>query len=271
MSILNFFEQLASTDIKTEDQQTRRESILALTNFSKKFAMATIPGALLASLPGIANAQSGNAIADILNFALTLEYLENNFYSQGLSSGVILAADLPIFQQISKHESEHVIYLQTAISGLGVTPVSTPNFDFTANGAFAPFTNYNDFLALSQAFEDTGVRAYKGQAAGLQSSPATLQVALQIHSVEARHACEVRRLRASKGLDSNLKGWITGSSRGTLPSATQPVYDGEQNVTQGAVTDVSSLSSYGTNAATEAFDEPLTKAQVNAIASLFIH
>jgi rubrerythrin len=53
-------------------------------------------------------------------------------------------------------------------------------------------------LALAQAFEDTGVRAYKGQAANLMSKPDLLTAALQIHSVEARHASEVRRLRGQK-------------------------------------------------------------------------
>jgi hypothetical protein len=75
---------------------------------------------------------------------------------------------------------------------------SKPTFDFTVGGAFDPFNNYTQFLALSQAFEDTGVRAYKGQATNLISTPDLLTAALQIHSVEARHASEVRRLRGLK-------------------------------------------------------------------------
>jgi rubrerythrin len=63
---------------------------------------------------------------------------------------------------------------------------------------FFSFTDYQQFLALAQAFEDTGVRAYKGQAANLMSKPDLLTAALQIHSVEARHASEVRRLRGQK-------------------------------------------------------------------------
>jgi|GEM_PF-4100513 len=54
------------------------------------------------------------------------------------------------------------------------------------------------FLELSQTFEDTGVKAYKGQAGNLITSPTLLTAALRIHSVEARHAAEIRRLRGEK-------------------------------------------------------------------------
>jgi hypothetical protein len=95
------------------------------------------------------------------------------------------------------------------------------------------------------------VRAYKGQAAALMANDAILTTALQIHSVEARHASAVRRLRGEKG-------WITGNQT-TLPAAAAGIYAGEE-AGQG-VTSVASA---------EAFDEPLTMDQVNAIAGLFI-
>jgi hypothetical protein len=194
----------------------------------------------------------------VLNFALKLEYLENRFYLNGLAaSGAIAAANRTVFQQISKHESAHVAYLKTA---LGSSAIAEPTFDFTANGAFPDvFTNPATFLILSQGFEDTGVRAYKGQAGALQSQPTILQAALQIHSVEARHASEVRRIRGQKG-------WITGAA--TDVPALAATYAGEDNTTQGGVP-LSTITS-NTNAATEAFDEPLTMAQVLAIAGQFI-
>ena len=200
-------------------------------------------------------------IADVLNFALTLEYLEDEFYRTALgSSGLIPRDTQAVFGQISKHEAAHVALLKSV---LGSKAVPKPTFDFTAGGAFGDvFRNYQTFLAVSQAFEDTGVRAYKGQAGNLMDNAKILTVALQIHSVEARHAAEVRRLRGEKG-------WISGDSRGTLPAPTQPVYNGEGNTTQGGA-NLAGLAGLSNAAITESFDEPLSKEQVLAIASLFI-
>jgi hypothetical protein len=121
------------------------------------------------------------------------------------------------------------------------------------------FRSAGTFAALAQAFEDTGVRAYKGQAAMLMPTPVVLLAALRIHSVEARHAAEVRRIRRQKG-------WITGSSRGDLPEATEKVYQGEGNRFHFI------LAQPTGNAAglTEAFDEPLTKGQVLDIVRPFL-
>ena len=205
----------------------------------------------------------GASVIDILNFALTLEYLENEFYSDGIAaSGLIPSSDSAIFTQIGKHEAAHVTLLKGAISGAGGTPVTKPTFDFTAGGTYSDvFTNYQTFLTLSNAFEDTGVRAYKGQAGGLLGTD-TLTVALDIHSVEARHASEVRRLRGQKG-------WIVGKATDGVPA---PVYGGtisEDNVTQGGV-DVTTITSTPAAGVMEAFDEPLTMDEVLAIAGPFI-
>ncbi|HUQ50263.1 MAG TPA: ferritin-like domain-containing protein [Terriglobales bacterium] len=166
-------------------------------------------------------------IVDVLNFALTLEFLEDEHYKAGLGkSGLIPSEDRKVFETISKHETAHVELLKKVI---GNKAVAKPELDPTAGGAFPDaLSNYQTYLALSQAFEDTGVRAYKGQAGNLMSNPKLLTVALQIHSVEARHASEMRRMRAQKG-------WISADSRGTLPAATQAIYDGEANTMQGAV------------------------------------
>jgi rubrerythrin len=196
-------------------------------------------------------------IRDVLNFALTLEYLEADFYRRGLAAGgLIPAADRAIFAQIGRHEDEHVTLLRSV---LGSAAVNEPVFDFTAGGAFADvFSNYPTFLALAQGFEDTGVRAYKGQAAELISNNELLTVALQIHSVEARHASKVRRMRGQKG-------WVVGDT--TDVAALAAVYAGDGLTTQAGV-DTSSFASAG--AASEAFDEPLGRADVLAIAGLFL-
>ncbi|MGI8787878.1 MAG: ferritin-like domain-containing protein [Pyrinomonadaceae bacterium] len=200
-------------------------------------------------------------IVDVLNFALTLEYLEDEFYRTAVgSSGLIPRDTRSVFEQISKHETAHVALLKSV---LGSKAAQKPNFDFTAGGAFGDvFRNYQTFLAVSQALEDTGVRAYKGQAGNLKDNAKILTTALQIHSVEARHAAEVRRLRGEKG-------WITGDSRGTLPAATDPVYFGEGKTSQGGVV-LETVTKLPASSISEAFDEPLSKDQVLAIAGLFI-
>ena len=167
-----------------------------------------------ATRPHVARAQSMGNPVDILNYALTLEYLEASYYRQGLDATLVSGDNLitgdsrTIYGQIAAHEDAHVTVLADTIDQLGGTPVGTP---FTAGGAFDPFGDYATFLLLSQAFEDTGVRAYKGQAAALAGNE-LLTPALQIHSVEARHAAEVRRLRAEQG--AALKPWITQAESG---------------------------------------------------------
>ena len=227
-------------------------------------ALATLPvsvGALAGATYGAQN-KLPKKIAEVLNFALTLEYLEDEFYRTALgSSGLIPSDTQDVFGQISKHEAAHVALLKSV---LGSTAVSKPNFDFTAGGAFGDvFSNYQTFLAVSQAFEDTGVRAYKGQAGNLKGNGKILTTALQIHSVEARHAAEVRRLRGEKA-------WITNDSRGSLPAPTQPIYFAEGKTSEGGVVLEAKNINVSDDAISEAFDEPLSKSQVLAIASLFI-
>ncbi|MDZ4712234.1 MAG: ferritin-like domain-containing protein [bacterium] len=247
---------------------SRRSALDGVAKLGFGALTAAIPLAIASNLTGKAFAKgtglgntSSATIIEILNFALTLEYLESKFYQQGLlAAGLIPGGDRTVFNQISLHESAHVIGLIGAVQALGGTPVAQPTFDFTANGAFLDvFTNYNTFLTLSQAFEDTGVRAYKGQAGGLISNDAILTVALQIHSVEARHACEVRRIRGEKG-------WISGTNSGGAPAS---IYVREDNYIQGGV-DVRTITTVGATPITEAFDETLTMAEVNAIADPFI-
>ena len=241
-----------------ETTVSRRSALAGFGRTAAGLAIASAPLAL-GVMARNAFAQSGlpQQIQDTLNFALTLEYLEAEFYATGLAAnGLIPPADRAVMTQISKHEDAHVVLLQGA---LGAAAVGKPTFDFTAGGAFADvFSNYTTFLALAQGFEDTGVRAYKGQAATLISNNGILTTALQIHSVEARHAAQVRRMRGNKG-------WVTGSI--TDVAALQAVYAGDAVTMQASVETAAFVNA---NAASEAFDEPLSKEAVLAIAGLFI-
>ena len=241
-------------------------------------------GALFSMLPfGLDNeakAQSaGNDVA-ILNYALTLEYLESSFYNQYVTNAVITnAAVRPLFEMIKADEAKHVTFLRTAITGAGATPVSFTNadFDFTAGGTFTP-TDFATFLILSQGFEDTGVRAYKGQAANI-TDKGILTAALNIHSVEARHAAAVRKVRG-------LMGWIMadGTDVATAPaSAIRSTYQAgltrrgvtdpspsESNVTQGGIAIAAVAGKYTTAQIQAAFDEPFGTASVKNIADPFV-
>lgn len=270
MNLQNIFNEIEKTDPEVYERlDSRRNAMRRFTNLGGKLALTAIPFAL-GSMLNKAYGQTSTDIVGILNFALKLEYLEATFYEKALDTDGLIQnpEDIAAFTLIKQHEDAHVAFLTTTIKSLQGTPVTQPEFDFTANETFPTvFSNYETFLALSQTFEDTGVRAYKGQAAGLISNKAVLTAALQIHSVEARHAAHVRRLRAIK--DPSVIPWITGKSTSGIGSSVQTSYDGEENVTQIGI-DVSNLPGVTEASATESFDEPLTMEQVLAIVDPFI-
>lgn len=270
-NILNEIEKVDADVIERLDHVSRRN---VFSSFLKKAVAGAAPVAF-ASVLNKAYAQN-NDVVDVLNFALTLEYLEAEFYNRGMAaSGLIPQEDRAIFGEITKNENAHVALLKSA---LGSAAVMKPNFDYTAGGMFNDvFSNYKTFKAVSQAFEDTGVRAYKGQAPRLIPFPAVLTTALQIHSVEARHAARVRYLRAMEdgvkvndnGMDVMQQGWITTNQSGGLPGA---IYAGEENVMHGGVDVAALVSGMGISRdeVTESFDEPLSKQQVLDIVRPFI-
>ena len=159
-------------------------------------ALATAP-MMLAAVSKEAFAQVPAQVADILNFALTLEYLEDEFYRTAAAQPGLIPAELtPIFLAISAHETAHVALLQSVLGGAAV---AKPQFDFTAGGKYPDiFRNFHTLAAVAQDAEETGVAAYKGQAPRLTGGGKLLTTALQIHSVEARHAAELRLLRRQK-------------------------------------------------------------------------
>ncbi len=277
MNILNFLEEFTSENLEAKTS-SRKDALKSFGSLGKKAFLATIPFGLATSTKAFAF-QDQNSATNALQLALTLEYLEAEFYLKALESGVLPSGGRAeaIYQQISKHESAHVAFLK---AGLGDNSVASPQFDFTAGGSFDPFNEngvgqevaYTQLLALAQAFEDTGVRAYKGQAGNLMGTP-FLTPALQIHSVEARHASEIRRLRAEVmgyDLNQNALGWITLNNRGPgMPEATAAVYAGEEQVVQGGVNLVDATP-FEDVAVSQAFDEPISGQAAAEIAGLFI-
>jgi hypothetical protein len=278
MNFSNILNEIAKTDPEVFDRTSERRSVIK--NWTKKAVLTSLPFAL-GSLFNKAYGKSTATIVETLNFALTLEYLEREFYKKAINmnqmSPFIPASALGAIQTIYQHEAAHVDFLIAAIQGAQQTPVPMPTFDFSGgngsnNGPFASaFSDYNLFLAVAQTFEDTGVRAYKGQAGELKSDNTVLTAALNIHSVEARHASHIRMMRKNLTADpyivGDVKPWITGNSSNIGTSAVQASYNGEDLSSQAGV-DIAGFVSM--SAATESFDEPLTKAEVLAIVDGFI-
>lgn len=132
---------------------------------------------------GQAFAQSGGGDVDILNFALTLEYLEADFYRRGQALG--LSGDVKgIAAEFGDHEQQHVDALTQTIEELGGKPAAMPKFAF-------PMTDEASFLKLAQTLEDTGVSAYNGAAPSIESKE-VLAAAGSIVQIEARHAARIR-------------------------------------------------------------------------------
>ena len=130
-------------------------------------------------------ATSDMSDADILNFALTLEYLEADFYRTGLH---YLKGEAHTYGKLlGDQEAEHVKVLTATIKKLGGKPVASPKFSFGV-------TDQASFLKLAQTLEDTGVSAYNG-AAPMIKSKAILAAAGSIVQIEARHAATIRLLR----------------------------------------------------------------------------
>jgi rubrerythrin len=125
----------------------------------------------------------------ILNYALTLEYLEAAFYTKAEQTD--FGGELGLFAKVvGAHERAHVAALKKA---LGSAAVKKPKFDFKGTTK-----NAEKFLATALVLETTGVSAYAGQAPRVKSDK-VLSAALAIHAVEARHSAWARQMAGAKG------------------------------------------------------------------------
>jgi hypothetical protein len=272
MNFQNILNAIEKADPEIYDRvDSRRKAMRRFKNIGGKLALTAIPLALGSMLNKAYSQTPPPDIVDILNFALTLEYLESEFYTTALGkTGFIDAAETASFTLIQQQEAAHVNFLTTTITSLSGTPITKPEFDFTGKGAFPDiFSNYQVFLSLAQAFEDIGVRAYKGQITGLMPNKDVLTAALQIHSVEGRHAAHVRYIRRANGTSPGEKPWITSNDADDVGKPVENTYAGEDNVVQLGIT-LTTLKFIGDRIATEAFDEPLSMDEVNAVIGQFI-
>ena len=130
-----------------------------------------------------ASAQASKGDLEILNYALTLEFLEADFYKQGVDGGVLSGRELALVEPILEHEQAHVAALTSTIKDLGGTPVKAPGTKYTAG----TFEDKAKCIETASTFEELGVTAYHGQVTLIDSID-ILAAAAAIAGVESRHA-----------------------------------------------------------------------------------
>jgi rubrerythrin len=277
MNIVNILEEIEKVDGEIYERlNPRRAAMKDFFNMGKKISLAALPLALGSVFQKAYGQSTPSAVTDVLNFALALEYLEYHFYNHALvaAPGLIPSgAPTAAITTIRNHEDAHVKLLKGALGSAARAEITYAMTDFTAGGLFTPvYTDYVTFLKVALGFEDTGVRAYKGQATVLKGN-SVLTTALQIHSVEARHASHIRQMLAANGA-TGLKPWISlgpgGIANDTGVSAVDAVYVRENTDVQAGVTITGIANGVTKTAAVECFDEFLTKAEVVNIANLFL-
>jgi hypothetical protein len=129
----------------------------------------------------------GKGDVGILNYALTLEYLETAFYADVVKSGLFKGSDLATIRKFGQSEAEHVAALTGLVKSAGGKPAPKPKTEF-------PLKNAKSVLELAGTVENLGAAAYLGQAPNIKS-PSVLAAALSIHSVEGRHAAALNTLQ----------------------------------------------------------------------------
>ena len=145
---------------------------------------------------------------EIVNYALTLEHLENDFYRQVVDSGQIKDPKIAdTAKKIGENEQEHVDALTATVEQLGGKAVTAPQTKFDEVLAGGP----KKILETAAMVENLGAAAYLGQADKIKS-PDILAAALSIHTVEARHAAAVNELAGNKFKGGKLVGSLPDGS-----------------------------------------------------------
>jgi hypothetical protein len=173
--------ELAGVNIDSDSEDISRSEVI----LKGALAAGAVYGALaVGPFVGRALAMSESGDVGILNFALTLEYLEAAFYKEAKTRAKASGDLKSLIDLVGRDEEEHVGALTETIKKLGGKPVAEPKFDF-------PYSGTAGFLELAQTFEDTGVSAYNGAAPQIKSAE-VLEAAGSIVQVEARHAAAIR-------------------------------------------------------------------------------
>ena len=157
-------------------------------------------------------AQFGEGDLGIVNYALTLEYLEAGFYAAVAKSGLFKGDQLALIKTIGKQEQEHVDALTATAKDLGGEPAPEPKAEF-------PLESAEEVVALAATVENLGAAAYLGQAAAIEN-PDILAAALSIHTNEARHAAVLNVLAGEPPTPDGA--FAVGADAATVLEEVQP-------------------------------------------------
>jgi hypothetical protein len=173
-----------------------RRKLLAVTGGSTALAAflaacgsdsgTTTTTSTAAATGGSGTEKFGKGDVGILNYALTLEYLETAFYEDVVKSGLFKGSDLATIRKFGEEEAEHVSALTGFVKQMGGTPAPKPKTEF-------PLKSAKSVLELAATVENLGAAAYLGQAPYIKGA-SVLSAALSIHSVEGRHAAALNTL-----------------------------------------------------------------------------
>lgn len=159
-------------------------------------------------------ARAGTDI-EILNYALTLEYLEADFYARGIQAGLLSGRELELVTPIADHENQHVAAVTQTITTLGGTPVAKPAITYPAG----VFDSRDNFLTNASVFEELGVTAYHGQVP-LITGADILGAAASIAGSESRHAAVIATLVGGNPFPNPIE---KDASRETVLAAVTPL------------------------------------------------
>ena len=187
-----------------------------------KGAATAIPAAVALEMLGskwaFAEGSDFSGPLDVLNYALTLEYLEAEFYRQGNGHQLLSGKKATYLKAVQRDEEAHVMAIQSTIKQLGGTAVPAPKVDFGQS-----FKSGDSFLETAYTFENLGVQAYLGAAPSLFKEKALLTAAASIFGVEARHAAVIANLLNKKAEGGVYKGaFETPASKSTVLKAASP-------------------------------------------------
>ncbi len=252
---MNTLFKLSSEIARDGSPESDTMNLLGRRSFLSTLGAATLAAGVTASLMGCGDNGSvvlpstTPSVADVLNFALNLEYLEANFYAYITTGAGLPAADqggspgsvsggaqvsftnpivASVANQLATHERQHVEFLRSTIAAIGGTPIDQPTINLAANGTV---NSDATFLAAARQLEAVGVSAYIGGAQFLTSSAVALTYAAQILDTESQHDGFLRELCiafnvTSPAVDSQdnppslSKIFDTGSTNGLNPVRT---------------------------------------------------